>query len=178
MITVATYLQHYLEQTYTVADILYVYLGPNISQYDLPKATTFRAEYQYLPEFNQLDDSFIVDLQVAPGDVTTAFRDAPAEEFLLVNVPIQLAVNDIEDDLFEELQEMVEAGTIEVLDEVVSQEESSCKSSKSQAPPTCQIYLMRPSFGLQRQAYYSHLPWFVQYQVACCICYESLCIAK
>ena len=65
-----------------------------------------------------------------------------------MKVPIQLAAKDVEDNPFEELQEMLEAGNIEVLDEVDSQEESLCKSSKSQAPPTCQICLMRTSFGL------------------------------
>ena len=115
VITIATYLQHYLEQPYTVADVSYIYLGLTISPSDLPKVATFLAEHQDLPKFNQLDDTFIMDLQVAPGDVTTAFGDAPTEKSLLVNVPIQLAVNDVEDDPFEELQEMVEGGTSEVL---------------------------------------------------------------
>ena len=62
------------------------------------------------------DYCFSRDFQVAPEDVTAAFRDVPAEESLLVNVPIQLAANDVDDDPFEELQEVVEAGTIEILD--------------------------------------------------------------
>ena len=40
---------------------------------------------------------------------------------MLVKVPSQLSVNDAWEDLFEELQEMVEAESIEVLDEVDSQ---------------------------------------------------------
>ena len=72
VITIATYLQHYLEQLYSVAGIPYVYLGSTISPSDLPKVATFLSKYQYPPEFNQLDGSFIMDLQVAPVDDTTA----------------------------------------------------------------------------------------------------------
>ena len=85
---------------------------------------------------------------MVPGDVTVAFRDAPAEEYLLVKVHSELSLNDAEEDPFEELEEMVEAETIEVLDEVDYQEESFCKSTKSWSPPTCLICLVRPSFGL------------------------------
>ena len=98
-----------------------------------------------------------MDFSVAPGDVTAICGMAPTEESLLVDAPAQLEVNDIRDDPFEELEKMVAEGSLEVPDAVGSQKESSCRSNRSHAPPTCCVCLRKPSFGLQRHACYTHL---------------------
>ena len=79
VITVATYLKHYLEQPYMVVGVPHVYYGPNICVTDLPDIIAFLVEYQYPPEVEQPeeDDSFIMDFSVAPGDVTAICGVAP-----------------------------------------------------------------------------------------------------
>ena len=149
----------------------HVYFGWNICVTDLPGIVAFLVKYQYLPEVEQPeeDDSFIMDFSVAPGDVTI-YVEWHLQRSLLVDAPAQLEVNDIRDDPFEELEIMVAEGNLEVIDTVDSQQESSCRSNRSHAPPTCCVCLMKPSFGLQRHACYTHLPWFVQYSLACQVC--------
>ena len=175
VITVATYWKYYLEHPYMVVGVPHVYFGPNIRVTDLPDIVAFLVEYQCLPEVEQPeeDDSFIMDFSVAPGDVTAICGVAPTEESLLVDAPAQLEVNDIRDDPFEELEIMVAEDNLEVLDAVGSQEESSCRSNRSHAPPTCCVCLTKPSFGLQRHACYTHLPWFVQYLLTCWVCQRN-----
>ena len=172
VITVVTYLKHYLEQPYMVVGVPHVYFGLNIHVTDLPDIVAFLIEYQYPPEMEwpEEDDNFIVDFSVACGDVTAICGVAPTEESLLVDASAQLEVNDIRDDPFEELEIMVAEGNLEVTDAVDSQEESSCRSNRSHAPPTCCICFMKPSFGLQRHACYTYLPWFVQYSLASWVC--------
>ena len=115
----------------------------------------------------------MMDFSVGPGDVAAICGVAPTEKSLLVDAPACLEVNDIRNDPFEGLQIMVAEGNPEVLDAVGSQEESSCRSNRSHAPPICCVCLMKPSLGLWRHACYTHLPWFVQYLLACWVCQRN-----
>ena len=141
-----------------VVAVPHVYFGPNIHVTDLPDIRAFLVEYQYPPEVEQPegDDGFMMDFSVGPGDVTAICVVAPTEESLLVDAPAQLEVNDIRDDPFEGLEIMVAEGNLEVLDAVSSQEEFTCRSNRSHAPPTCCVCIMKPSFGFQRYACYTH----------------------
>ena len=158
-----------------VVGVSHVYIGPNIHVTDLPDIVAFLVEYQYPPEVKQPeeDDSFMMDFSVGPGDVTAICGVAPTEESLLVDAQAWLEVNDIRDDPFEGLEIIVAEGNLEVLDAVGSQEDPYCRSNRSHAPPTCCVSLMKPSFGLQRHACYTHLPWFVQYSLACLVCQKN-----
>ena len=98
-----------------------------------------------------------MNVHIASGDVTAALGTAPTGESLLVDAPPWLAGKNSQDfKLF--------------LKKVDSKEESYCKSmtfSESQTPPTFQVCLVKAAFGFRKHMYYSHLPCFVQYQVAC-----------